>query len=336
MALCHFVRMRAVQRGVTLVELMVALAIGVLITVFAMAWLVAVKSGYVAQGEAARIDDTGRTALANIARSLRQAGFEDWGATRAPVSQLAPAPPSVVGFEGGTLKASTSWPDVPKTTGAVNGSDILAIRFGGAGAGENGDGTMLNCAGFAVPAVGSQAASEALTGWSIYYVAQNEAGQPELYCKYRGDHGWNAVALAEGVESFQVLYGVDMDGDGIVNRYVNATELARLDAVASGGKASLDAAAQGNAHPSIWSRVAAVRVALLVRGTQVVGHDLRPARYDLFGRDYGDRYGRSDVGTRIDEAQLPKGTRGYGRRVFETIVHLRNVAIAHAGSEATL
>ena len=48
-------------------------------------------------------------------------------------------------------------------------------------------------------------------GWSIFYVAANGDGEAELRCKYRGASGWGADAIVRGVDSFQVLYGVDTD-----------------------------------------------------------------------------------------------------------------------------
>ncbi len=44
-----------------------------------------------------------------------------------------------------------------------------------------------------------------------YYVADGD-----LYC--------NNVVLLQNIESFQLLYGIDLNGDGVVNRYLNATQ----------------------------------------------------------------------------------------------------------------
>lgn len=76
-----------------------------------------------------------------------------------------------------------------------HGSDVLAIRFSGAN-----DGSMLNCAGFAV----SEAENE-LQGWSIFLVGGERNAEPELRCKYRGKSGWRTEGIARGVESLRCM-----------------------------------------------------------------------------------------------------------------------------------
>jgi prepilin-type N-terminal cleavage/methylation domain-containing protein len=53
-----------------------------------------------------------------------------------------------------------------------------------------------------------------LPGWKHYLIVNQE-----LRCR---DSDGQSVAIVDGVDVFQVRYGVDLDGDGIANRYLNA------------------------------------------------------------------------------------------------------------------
>jgi type IV pilus assembly protein PilW len=99
---------RAVS-GWSLVELMVALAVGAILSLFAMGLLAGANAGLSAQAEAAMLDDTGNYVMSTIARAVRQSG---WGLSSQAV---------------------------------LTGTDEeLRLEFAGAG-----DGSMLNCAGMA-------------------------------------------------------------------------------------------------------------------------------------------------------------------------------------------
>ena len=201
------------QRGATIVELMIALTVGMLVLLMAGGMLVSANAAYLAQVEAAALDDAGRYALEIVTRAARQGGFVNWEREEAgPDASMAPA--FVRGLDARTLARATDTiegADNPPD-GAVNGSDVLAVRFAGAGNGAGGDGSVIDCAGFGV--------GQHEEGWSIFYVARNAAGEAELRCKYRGKVSWSADAIAGGIDTFQVLYGLDTDtpADGVANQ----------------------------------------------------------------------------------------------------------------------
>lgn len=56
-----------------------------------------------------------------------------------------------------------------------------------------------------------------------YYIGTNGAGIPSLFRKRMVGANVQTEELVEGVENLQLLYGEDLNGDGIANRYVNAT-----------------------------------------------------------------------------------------------------------------
>lgn len=279
-------------RGFGLVELMLSLAIGTLLALAASAMLAGAHAGYLRHGAGARLDDSGRQALAMMARAVRQAGYAGAGAP--------PWPAAMTGLDASGVAPNSHGIDGPRPA-AVNGSDVLAVRFAGAGAG-GGDGSMTDCAGFAIGA-GDE-------GWSIFHVATGTDGEGELRCKYRGGSGWGADAIVRGVDSLQILYGIDTDdpADGVPNRYLSATQVAAHDA--AGGKG--------------WSRVASVRIALLLHGERHSDPGAPPATHDLFGSGYTAIAGGRDAGVVFDEKVLPALQRQRVRRVVGATVFVRN------------
>lgn len=322
----HALRARFNEAGLTLVELMISLTLGLLVVAAAMALLLSTKSGYATQDEEAVLQDTGRYALENIARSVRQTAYENWDSIEAPVVSKADISTSINGLDAFSLKATSIGMQTPIPT-SINGSDVLAVRFFGSGPQPMGDGTIANCAGFSVPAAVSQSSAEDDRGWSIYYVAESVSGEPELYCKYLGDKddkSWNAQAIARGVESFQVLYGLDTDDDGLANQLLTATDINALDDTLVLEGASAEAQQRDKNCKTYWKKVVLVKVALLLRGERSTRGDAQKVQYDLFGKDYAASHGTEDAGTTINEIKLDNAVRNRMRRVFATTIQLRN------------
>jgi type IV pilus assembly protein PilW len=307
------------QAGLTLVELMVSITLGFFVVLAGATLLLSTKAGYVTQDEGARIQDTGRYAIETITRAVRQAAFENWDSVQAPVVATADMSASIAGFDARRVNSGNDIAS-PATGGVINGSDVLAVRFFGAGPAPKGDGTIVNCAGFAFPAATSPATAEKARGWSIFYVSRATTGETDLYCKYLGQEkpdgsrDWAATAIASGVDSFQVLYGVDTDNDGLANRFLNATAIDKLDKDSGTGSNSL----------TNWKKVVVIKLALLLRGSQNARADAPTDTYDLFGKDYADKYAATDTGTRIKEAGLPSADRNRVRKLFTATIQLRN------------
>jgi type IV pilus assembly protein PilW len=288
------------RRGMTLVELMVALTIGLGIVLMAGRLLVLANGAYAAQVESTGVEDGGRFAVDLIGRAVRQAGAIDADTVADPAADGAPA--RLAGLDARTLPRATAGIDDPLPA-AVNGSDVLAVRFPG-------DASAVDCAGFPV-AAGEE-------GWSIFYVARNGEGEAELRCKYRGAAHWSADAVVSGVDGFQVLYGVDTDDppDGVANRYVNATAVDALDAAFAGLPP-----AEFNRRTH-WKRVVGVRVGLLLHGSRPTRSEPGAVRYDLLGAGYAAAAGADDAGSSLDEAGMTPDLRRRERRLFTFTVAL--------------
>jgi type IV pilus assembly protein PilW len=296
------------QAGLTLIEMMVALTIGLAVVLAAGKLLGLANSAYAAQTEHAAVDDGGRFALELLGRAVRQAAYVDPLQLNlaVPVDQ---SPARLTGLDARSLGATTPGIDVPLAA-VANGSDVLAVRFPGAGPAPAGDGSVVDCAGFAV-AAGEE-------GWSIFYVAKNAGGDPELRCKYRGASNWSADAVVGGVDSFQVLYGIDTDTprDGVANRYVNADAIRALDLPLAG------LALEERNRQTHWKRVVSVRIGLLLHGSRPTRNDAANGEFQLFGPAHAANAADGDAGTVLREAALPDALRRRERRLFSMTVAL--------------
>jgi type IV pilus assembly protein PilW len=291
----------------TLIECMISLTLGMLVILACTALLLSARNTYLAIDDNARINDTGAFALAAIGAAIRQAGYADRAGDAPP-----PDPPGKVLY--GWDDAALSGNSVAGRTSSVNGSDILFTRFMATSATGAADDNMLNCAGqpskSAIPPVSADAAYN----WSIFYIARNREAshEPELFCKYRArKNKFSATAIARGVESLQFLYGVDLNGDGLPDTFLNAGAVDALD----GGRQTA---------PGHWEKVVAVRFALSVRGDHKLPASDQATVLDLFGQAYSALHAADDPGVRLDTGRLNKTERNRARRLFRSTVMLRN------------
>lgn len=326
------------QAGLTLVELMISITLGLIVLLAATALLLSSKSAYTSQDDGGRLQDSARYAMENMSRSLRQSAYENWDrgeAQFAPFVTMPEMPANLSGYDASSLKKDTTTPgiDSPLST-SVNGSDVLAVRFFGSGAAGTPDGSVIDCAGFGISEPVSTGTADDDRGWSIYYVANDASGEPELRCKYHPDGGssWKSEAIARGVESFQVLYGVASDDGNIPTQYLTATQITAKDDALTLVGADAAKKAEDKNRKTWWKKVRVIRVAILVRGSQNTRADTSSKTYDLFGADYSTANAATDTGTQILEADLAADIKNRTRKIFMSVIQVRNQA-AGSGKE---
>ena len=321
------------QRGLTLIELLVALVIGLLVAIAAVSTLIAGRTGFAAVDITGQMVDRERFAMDTLSRVIAQAGFEDISVdplvTRAIVRRLGGDPePDLFGWNDAgytqptILQVSTATQIADgdrdgkcavNDTSCKNGSDILVVRFQGSG--QPADGTMVNCRGEGEPGLaGSDLDRRAL---NIFYTAREAGtGEPALYCAYYnfGTNAWVAgQPLIEGVESLQVLYGTDnvtpatvppaaAGNDTIVDRWLRADQL--------------KVAGNAVATRENWRRVRAVRVGMVLRGPAGSAQERITASLTPLGAPYAVT---ADKGSQLD---VPAD--GRLRRVVNFTIHIRN------------
>lgn len=305
------------QAGFTLVELMIAMALGLIVSLAAMTLMMTSQTAYQTIDEQARLEENTRFVLEMVGRAVHQAGYVNWDRPEGPFLPTAAMSPSIQGLDNSTLPPDSTALQDPRPS-TVNGSDVLAVRFFGAGKSDQPDGTMLDCAGYAISEPASKEDAERDTpgkgrGWSIFYVHAPEDGEPQLRCKYYHENSWHTAILADGVESFQVLYGVDTQGDAGYT-FLDATAMNVHDAQVRNGD---------GATTSYWKQVYAVRVALLLRGNQNLPGLADNTDYTLFSRWHAKQAAASDHAS-IRHAALPPETRQRLRKVASATFTLRN------------
>ena len=189
---------KKVQIGVTLVELMVGMLVGLLLIAFTASAYIAQSQTTRATDESSRLQETARVAVNALERTIRLAGFTAYGE--------GTSPPNFCSATATTADDASSNPPVlgPFVEGRAGGghladSDRLILRFYGAGAGT-GDASVRDCRGVAVP---GQPSNNTV---NTFYVANDPDGEPALFCSVRvpGSAAASTTqALIPGVESFR-------------------------------------------------------------------------------------------------------------------------------------
>lgn len=320
---------RNASHGVTLVELLVAMAIGLLIVLAAVAVLTASRRGATTVDAASQLRDDARFSTSLIQRLVVQTGFEDMQWARAPYSDSIgkyeiqngfsindpDIKPNIFGYDNSTPSASDPLNAVTtRTAGSLGyGSDILILQYQTAAkdSGSVADDSMISCNGNAPTSVAIDR-SDRIS--SILYVdISTTSGQPALMCKTRNDATgiWSTVPLIDGVESFQVLYGVDNvtpnavptgHSDGLAKRYLRASQL-----TVSGN---------GSATHVNWRRVNSLRIGLVLRGPP--GSAQETSSQTLYPLGSPNLSSASDPGTTFtaNDSRL--------RQTVTFTIHLRN------------
>ena len=313
------------QRGLTMVELLVAMVIGLLISLAAISALLVSRQGFSAVDASSQLRDNGRFVSDLIQRLGVQSGFRDaLHASGVPpnVAGLAVDPePNIRGFNDAMIDSTNPFTN-SAARATADGSDILVLRYQTAetfpGSGVS-DGSMIDCKGGSSTTVPIDRYDRIA---SAIHLAVSK-GEPSLMCTTVSTAGvTDTQPIVRGVENFQVLYGVDTvvagtapvgTPDTVPDSYLRADQLT----VAGNPVAT-------NAN---WRRVRSIRVGMVLRGplnsapdrTAQTFHPLGPARSALGATVGSAMSSPNDNGTVY--APTPDGRL---RQVVTFTVHLRN------------
>ena len=119
--------------------------------------------------------------------------------------------------------------------------------------------------------------------------------------------------LASNVVNLKVQYGVDTDGDGVLDTWLPAAD--------AGSAGNWSPAAVLAAPATTLARVKALRVGIIVRGEQFDRAATRPFEWVLFDCAAADK--RTCPG-RLAGAIAATARGGWHYRVYETVIPLRN------------
>ncbi len=250
------------QRGLTLIEIMIAMTISLVLLAGVVQIFTSSKAAYRVNEAQSRLQENGRFALQVMAKDIRLAGF--WGclgdSTQVTDNLYAggsvnptlggingteggvgiPAPPDTItvqGAVGGGLPVNShSVPAATVGTSANNGlaqddiflmgdctrADLLQII----NANPNTSGSVVFNTGAGTPG-NATGPTVAYGPNAVLYRANSVTysianGNSGQPSLFRNENGTN-TELVEGVENLQIVYGVDTNDDGTANFYNNAT-----------------------------------------------------------------------------------------------------------------
>lgn len=183
--------MNRVQKGFTLVELMVALLLGLILSGAALQLFMTNQKTFSLQQALSGLEEDGHMVLRYIAADIRNSG-------RGNV---------IIGTVDGIVHDLS-------TDGGNNGNDRIVINYL----------SQWDCQGTDLTLAGSEPEGQQTV--SSYYVDNGT-----LFCS--SDLSAGQTPLLSGVESFQVLYGIDgvPDGELAATSYLTAAQLQPTDVV---------------------------------------------------------------------------------------------------------
>lgn len=267
------------QQGLTLAELMVAMVIGMMIVMATYASLTVARQGFGTVNATSELRDNARFAIAIIQQMATQAGYKnDYNATYMQSSSdatgfnLGGASETVQFVHGHNSAIITGKNIVTTGNTIVNSSDILTLRnmTGQLTEANNWtDRTMVDC-------TGTRRDTSSMIE-SHFYVAMRN-GEPTLMCGYLSkDQKLLSEPLLDGVETFQVLYGVNTAAataadtntfnDTASFRFLRADEIT---------------------NEAMWRQVRSLRIGMVLRSAPGSGGEKTAQDYWPLGKAIGD------------------------------------------------
>lgn len=267
--------------GFTLVELLVSLAIGLLITLVVIQAYLSSVTTQQSQTDQTRLNESARFAFDLIGKSIRRAGYRNTFALYPNTYNGATFAQEfcATGTAGPMLAAANDTSSISPTatnfSGSVvttlNSSDVFRARFYGEdnALGTAAEGSVLDC-------LGNSVRRGTLVEETLFIAADPaNNNEPTLFCNTTNPVSAGSVALIPGVESMQFLFGEDTDSDGVINRYIPSSSVSQ------------------------WNNILSVRVGIVVRTPNTVANDSSVKTFNLFGASYapGDTPPSGDTGS---------------------------------------
>ena len=281
-----------IQKGLSLVELMIAMLVSLVLVAGISTVYVSSKRNYNARDQLSLMDESARVALNMLIKHLEHAGYatpsklpmntvDGYFYVNGSADPVAGSCGTVKSLALGALKASATQDDL-NTYG-----DAVSVRFiGDSGLFTdvlNGD-LPTGCWG-GVPSL-----SDSLV-YNAFHVATDGTTKDSLGNLVPILYGVGSNAnqakrpIVNGVENIQFLYGVDTNTDGAVDQYMSATAVTAANT---------------------WQQVISMKAGILIRSLEPVLPATASQSYNVLG------------------VSLTRNDR-YQRAVYSAVIHLRNV-----------
>ncbi len=264
---------KKLQSGLSLFELLIAMFIGLFLLAGISSSYLTSKKTSIKRTQYSELEDNGRVALEIIHRTLEHTGYT--------TSQDNPLEDKFIlsdvnsktcnDASASVLLDPTKFPD-PDDYDDDASDSIGVVYLGSADISVDCAGSPL-IASCQLPNVGN---ADVARIYSAFFVDKTDATQaPKLQCA--GSRSTELVTIAEGVENMQILYGVDVNNDNTVIRYVS--EPADDD----------------------WDKVISIQVGLLMRSLKEVNEIATERKFSLLDTPIttNDRYQRAVFSTTV-------------------------------------
>jgi type IV pilus assembly protein PilW len=204
------------QRGFTLIEILVALFVGLFLLAGLFTILQTTRRTSTNQTGLTLLQDEQRMAMSMLNDVVQNAGYFD---TNTYQTAQTAWPAAVTVNLTGTSLASGQPLTGTHTSTAV--ADVLVARYATNGTGSANSDGIINCIG--------GTSTTATTYLNTFFIAQPTAGTYALYCTADGIQADGAL-LVNGVKNLQVWYGVTTQaGTNNVDTYKTASQMAAAD-----------------------------------------------------------------------------------------------------------
>ncbi len=224
------------QQGLSLIELMIAMTMGLMLTVSLGYILIGSQTTYRSQSSSAGVQDTGRMAMEVIGRNLRAAGRIEIIPLSSDDRVTLPGAAVPISGTNNTINVNTGGNPASRSADTLtvqyqlsnlNGVDVEDCN--GSSGSELTLDQLTTLAG--IPSSCGSAGNVACKYGTVRNQISLDAGDMELECL--GNGSATAQPFAEGIEDLQFLYGLDTDGDDAVNSWQAAVpgNLAQIVAV---------------------------------------------------------------------------------------------------------
>ena len=204
-----------ISRGFTLVELLVAVTIGLLLTVLISQVFVSSRRAYATTDDLSRMQENMRYAHDLLGRSVRMASYMS-APSNIPVSY-----DGMIGQFDGNM-AAISGKDGP-VVGAVTTPDTLTVIYQGTP-----DGATFDCVGNSIGA-----GVVAINHFTVGDVVEGGKTQRGLVCYTDLPGTGTPTLLVADVDNMQVLYGEEAGSTWNADRYVNRGSVVDINHVVS-------------------------------------------------------------------------------------------------------
>ena len=214
------------QSGLSLIELMIALALGLFVIVGISYVYISGKKSSITTDQVSLLQENGRAALQQLSTTIQHAGY----------SATSAAP-----FEDVFIQSSVASTSCTDGAESVTETSLFSAMSNNTGYGDTigvvymGDENLnTDCVGNVLPAtcrIESDASSDAAKIYNQFFVEANDEGVPTLNCS--GSRTSASQEIAEGVENIQFVYGEDLNADGVADHYVNSEDVSNWDEVVS-------------------------------------------------------------------------------------------------------